>query len=225
MADEFIKNTRQGESYLKGEVFRFKELINTFQRESPEPFKSYMFGNPYSRANPYFVEFGVDINKLKRGEIYLDRERSVLVQCYEIKPELRAKILESNPLYKFSDEYTKYAFDGLNINDMHMIQVAKRPRNFSLLFAIRIDGRIIGIYQNTQDFNFDYVFWVGPTDSLGAKRIVYAFDFADLRHNTILIDKYGKHLLNNFANAMRARKVAFANSQYGTWAEIIYNYL
>lgn len=225
MMDEFIKDTRHGESYLKGETFRFKELINTFQRESPGPFKSYLFGNPYSRANPYFVELGVDINKLKRGEIYVDRVHSVCIQCYEMKPELRALILERNPLYKFSDEYTKYAFDGLSINDIHMITINKRPLNFSLLFAVRMDGKILGIYQSNKDLNFDYSFWVGPVDKLGQNRLTYAFDFSDLRHNTILIDKYGKHLLNNFANAMRCRKVAFANSQYGTWAETIYNYL
>lgn len=225
VADEFIKDTRHGETYLKGEVFKFKELINTFQRESPTPFKSYLFGNPYSRANPYFVEFGVPISKLKRGSVLVDRKTSTLVQCYEIKPELRAMIMERNPLYKFSDEYTKYAFDGLSVNDMHMIQVEKQPKGYKLIFAVRIDGRIVGIYQNNEAANFDFSFWVGPAEGLGARRIVYAFDFVDLRQNTILIDKYGRHLLASFANAMRVRKVAFANSQYGTWAEEIYNYL
>lgn len=224
-ADEFIKNTREGEYYLKGEVFRYKELINTFQRESGGKFKSYQFGNPYSRANPYFVEFGVDISKLKRGSIYVDRERGVLVQCYEIKPELREKIRETNPLYKFSDEYTKYAFDGMAINDMHMAIVQKQPKNFRLMLAVRIDGHIVGIYQTQNFMSFDFVYWIGPTSELGASRLVYAFDFKDLQHNAILIDKYGRHLLGDFAAAMRTRKVAFANSQYGTWAEEIYNYL
>lgn len=221
--DEFIKNIRIGERYLQGEAFRYKELINTFQREAPNHrFKSYMFGNPYSRANPYFVEFGVDISKLKRGTIWTNK--NVLVQCYEIKPELRALIKENNPLYKFDDSYTKYAFDGLAINDSNMILKTKQPHGFGLFCVVRIDGQMVGLYSSTVP-NFDYQYWVGPVPNLGKTRVAYAFDFADLQKNCVLIDSYGRRLLSLFAAAMSYRKVAFANSQYGLWAEQIYNFI
>lgn len=221
--DEFIKNTRAGERYLPQEAFKYKELINTFQREAPNRrFKSYMFGNPYSRANPYFVEFGVDISKLKRGTIY--RKGNVLVQCYEMKPELREYILKHNPLYQFDDSYTRYAFDGLAINDANMIIKEKQPVGFSLFCVVLIDGQKVGLYSATYA-NFDYLYWVGPVGDLAKTRVAYALNFSDLMQNTVLIDKYGKQLLSHFALAMQNRKVAFSNSQYGTWAENIYNYL
>lgn len=221
--DEFIKDTRSGEKYLPREVHRYKELINTFQREAPgRRFKSYLFGNPYSRANPYFVEFGVDITKLKRGTIW--QSDNVVVQAYEIKQELRDFIKEHNPLYKFDDAYTRYAFDGIAINDANMLLRTKQPQGFSLFCVIMIDGNKIGIYRSPFA-NFEFYYWVGPVGDTSKLRVAYAFDFADLRAGYVLIDTYGKRLLTHFAEAMQNRKVAFQNSQYGYWSEEIYDYL
>lgn len=222
--DEFIKNVRAGEKYLPQEAWKYKELINTFQREAPgRRFKSYMFGNPYSRANPYFVEFGVDINAIKRGKIWT--RGKTLVQAYEIKEELRKYILDHNPLYQFDDSYTKYAFDGLAVNDQNMIIKAKQPRGFSLFCVVLIEGHRVGLYYSPFIQEFSYCYWVGDVPKMANDRIAYAFDFSDLQKNTILIDAYGKQLLAKFARAMECRKVAYANSQYGYWAETIYNYL
>lgn len=221
--DEFIKNVRAGEKYLKLESWKYKELINTFQREAPRRrFKSYMFGNPYSRANPYFVDFEIDITKLKRGKIVTNK--NVLVQCYEIKEELREYIKAHNPLYQFDNAYTRYAFDGLAVNDNNMVLHPKQPQGFSLFSVVMMEGHKIGIYFSNE-LRFDFIFWVGPIGNISSKRIAYAFDFSDLQQGCVLIDSYGKFILRNFAQAMEARKVAFANSQYGYWAESIYNYI
>lgn len=221
--DEFIKNVRAGEKYLPMEAWKYSELINTFQREAPgRRFKSYMFGNPYSKANPYFVQFGVDISKLKRGSIWTGK--NALVQCYEIKPELRAFIKENNPLYQFDNAYTRYAFDGMAVNDSNMIIKAKQPQGFALFCVILIEGNKIGLYQSYVP-SFDFNYWVGPVGDISKKRVAYAFSFADLQQNTILLDSYGRNLLSRFATAMQFRKVAFANSQYGYWAEQIYNFI
>lgn len=223
IGDEFVKDVRSGEKYLHREGWKYKELINTFQREAKgRKFKSYMFGNPYSRANPYFVEFGIDISQLKRGKIY--RKGPALVQCYEIKQELRDYILKHNPLYQFDDAYKRYAFDGLAINDMNMIIKPKQPKGFSLFCVVIIDRNKIGLYISYLP-NFDFVYWVGPVGDISKTRVSYAFDFSDLVQGTVLIDAYGKRLLSHFASAMQNRKVAFANSQYGYWAESIYNYI
>lgn len=221
--DEFIKDIRSGEKYLPREAWKYSELINTFQREAPgRRFKSYLFGNPYSRANPYFVQFEVDISKLKRGKIYTNGK--FLVQCYEIKQELRDYIKAHNPLYQFDNAYTRYAFDGVAINDANMILRARQPHGFQLFFVVIIEGNRIGIYYSfyaTEEF----CYWVGPVGDLRKGRAMYAFDFADLQQGTILMDSYGKAYLSRFAVAMGSRKVAFANSQYGYWAEQIYNFL
>lgn len=221
--DEFIKNVRAGEKYLPNEAWRYKELINTFQREAPgRRFKSYNFGNPYSKANPYFVEFEIDISKIKRGKIITNK--NCLVQAYEIKPELREYILAHNPLYQFDNAYTRYAFDGLAINDANMVIQAKQPQGFNLFCVVLIDRQRIGLYASYAT-SFDFVYWVGPVGDISKKRVAYAFNFADLTQGSILLDTYGKRLLSNFAMAMQNRKVAFANSQYGYWAEMIYNFL
>ena len=221
--DEFIKDTRSGEKYLPREAWKYCELINTFQREAPNRrFKSYLFGNPYSKANPYFVQFEVDISKLKRGTIWTGK--NVLVQCYEIKQELRDYIKAHNPLYEFDNAYTKYAFDGLAVNDANMILRTKQPQGFQLFCVVLIEGQKIGLYSSYIP-SFDFVYWVGPVGDISKTRVAYAFDFADLQQGCVLLDAYGKRLLSRFATAMQLRKVSFANSQYGYWAEQIYNFL
>ena len=229
VGDEFIVNTAAGEEYLDREGWRYKELINTFIRESyntPYRFKSYLFGNPYSRANPYFIELGIDISKIKRGKTIVSQNGKAVLQCYEIKQELRDFILKNNPLYQFSDEYTRYAFDGLAVNDAHMIIKPKQPEGFRLLIAIRIEGKILGIYQApfTED-NLSY--WVGSIPAnLSANRPLYAMSFRDLQtFNTVLFDSYSKKILQGFKFAMSTRRVAFQNSQFGIWAEEIYTYI
>ena len=71
--DEFICNMRLGEKYLPDEAFKFKEVYNTFQRETSN-LKAYFCGNPYSLYNPYFVWIGVPTNKLKRGTILAGKD-------------------------------------------------------------------------------------------------------------------------------------------------------
>ena len=221
--DEFIKDVRSGEKYLPREAWKYCELINTFQREAPgRRFKSYLFGNPYSKANPYFVQFEVDISKLRRGSIWAGK--NTLVQCYEIKQELRDYIKAHNPLYEFDNAYTRYAFDGLAVNDANMIIRTKQPQGFTLFCVVLIEGQKVGLY-STYLANFDFVYWVGPVGELSKTRVAYAFDFADLQAGCVLLDNYGKRLLSRFSSAMQLRKVAFANSQYGYWAEEIYNFI
>lgn len=221
--DEFIKDVRSGEKYLSREAWKYSELINTFQREAPERrFKSYLFGNPYSRANPYFVQFEVDISKLKRGTIWTGK--NVLVQCYEIKQELRDFIKAHNPLYEFDNAYTRYAFDGLAVNDQNMIIRAKQPQNFQLFCVVYVEGNRVGLY-SSYGSSPDFLYWVGPVKETSKNRVAYAFDFADLQQGCVLVDTYGRRLLSLFAAAMASRKVAFANSQYGYWAENIYNFI
>ena len=137
--DEFICNQRFGEKYLKDEATKFMEVYNTFRRES-EGLKCYFMGNPYSLYNPYFMFFNVDSSKLKRGAIISDK-KSYVIQCYEITPELRAKILAENPLYQFDNSYTKYAFEGVNVNDQNIIIMKEKPEGFRLLYVFKHSGK------------------------------------------------------------------------------------
>ena len=62
---------------------------------------------------------GVDTKRLKPGAIVVGD--NYVVQCYQMKEELKQKILAENPLYQFDNAYTKYAFEGKNVNDMNII--------------------------------------------------------------------------------------------------------
>lgn len=62
--DEFL--TRQ--AYLPDEFITFVNVLSTIIR-SRDNIQIFMLGNTVNKYSPYFVEMGIDINKLKQGEI------------------------------------------------------------------------------------------------------------------------------------------------------------
>ena len=217
--DEFICNMRLGEKYLPDEAFKFKEVYNTFQRETSN-LKAYFCGNPYSLYNPYFVWIGVPTNKLKRGTILAGKDW--VVQCYEIKPELKKLILERNPLYRFDDSYTKYAFDGTAINDMNIRIREKCPQNYQLKHVFRIEGKYIGYYVNTGDPLENASFWCGIIDYSGKRRKIYCFDFNDLVQHTVLMSNIDKINWFRLMNAIRYRDIEYETIECSYLSEKIY---
>ena len=217
--DEFICNMRVGEKYLADEAFKFKELYNTFQRET-DNLKCYFCGNPYSLYNPYFVWIGVDTSKLKRGNIVTGK--NWVVQCYEIKPELRELILKKNPLYQFDDSYTKYAFEGQAINDMNIQIEQTCPPNFKLKHVFRIHGKYLGVYLNCGDLLKYPRYWTNIIEYTGERRKVYCFDFNDLVHHTVLMNTADKINYYQFCNAIRNRDIMHSSIECNYLCEEIY---
>ena len=208
--DEFICNGRFGEKYLKDEATKFLEVYNTFRRESTN-LKCWFLGNPYSLYNPYFSYFGVDSSKLKRGAIISDKVQYV-VECAEMCDELRAKILKENPLYKFDNAYTRYAFNGVNVNDENIIVEPIRPTNYSLKFVFKIDGKFIAVWRNNKyedlaGFRY-YIDNIHP-DLVSSKRDIYCFDFDEMQDRTIMLSIDERYKFDNMRKAMRERKIAF----------------
>ncbi len=220
--DEYICNTRLGEKYLKNEAFRFLELRKTFLRENLN-LKCYFMGNPYSKYTPYHMYFGIDTNKLKSGVILTDKTRYV-IEAYKLTDELKAHILANDPLYKFSDDYTKYSFDGVSINDAN-IMIADKPQNFSLWAVFKVADKMIGIYKNNDVTNLDYIFYVEFINfDISKKRDIYVFDFADMENNTQLYCNSDRFKFEKFKIAMRNRNIAFQNIEcYYLIEDIYYN--
>lgn len=222
--DEFICNARFGEKYLKDEAFKFMEIYNTFRRESKN-LKCFFLGNPYSLYNPYFVYFNIPTKQLQRGVIISDK-KSYVVECYEMKKELRDKILEENPLYQFDNAYTKYAFNGLNINDANIRINELTPPNFSLYFVFRIEGKYIAVYKNNDIFNDDYVYhitFISP-EKISHKRDIFVFDFTELVDHTTLLSSEDRYKFSRFKTHVRNRAVAFNSIEcYYLFEEIFYN--
>jgi hypothetical protein len=141
--DEFICNERHGEKYLREETFQFKELYNTFNRETKNGIISYFIGNPYSVYNPYFTWWGVDTRRIKPGAYFSNK--ICTIECYKMKQELRDMILKKNPLYEFDDTYKSYAFDGAAINDLN-IKLIKKPTGAQLKYIFKVNNTYIGYY-------------------------------------------------------------------------------
>ena len=75
--DEFISHDYR---YLKDEVNIFFNLISSLMRNrSWAPI--YMIANPVSKFCPYFADFNIDAQNLKRGEIKQTRKNVVVEYC------------------------------------------------------------------------------------------------------------------------------------------------
>ena len=222
--DEFICNQRFGEKYLKDEATKFMEVYNTFHRES-ENLKCFFLGNPYSLYNPYFIFFNVSTARLRRGTIFSDK-KSYVVECYEIKDELRAYILEHNPLYQFDNAYTQYAFEGKNINDQNILILDERPDNFPLLFVFKNGGKYIGVYQNHDYTNFDLVYYVEfvEIDTISKRRSIICFNFDELVERVVMLSPDERYKFQKIKDAMRRRNIAFKSIEcYYLFEEIYFN--
>lgn len=223
--DEFICNRRLGEKYLTDEPFRVKELYTTYNREADKPIKIYFFGNPYSLFNPYFSDKKVNTNKVYPGCLVVENDYAVW--CYQIKPELKAKILEKNPMYQFDDSYKKYAFDGRAIQDADIKILTEQPKNFKLEFVLKIHNKCIGIYHGYQFEPDKMYYWCRLVDnnSISKRRDITCFDFGDMADRTVLINNNGKKLYGMLRESIEHRWISFYSVEESWLVEEIYQEL
>lgn len=66
--DEFIRMS--GEQELRDEQSRLDNTFSTIIRGDNTDVKVFMLANTVSKYTPYFLRFGIDINKVKQGSIY-----------------------------------------------------------------------------------------------------------------------------------------------------------
>lgn len=205
--DEFIVAKHLGEKYLKGEVFKFKELFNTFQRECHN-IRCYFLGNPYSLFNPYFLDLKVNTKLLKRGVIIAGD--NYVIQCYEICEELKTIILARNPLYQFDDSYKKYAFDGGNIADEN-INLGNMPKNYYLSIVIKIENKYLSLWRNNYYEVLEDRFFVKLENEnrYSKRRFTYVLNFEEMVDKTILLSKQDRFKFLSFKQAMEKRLVIF----------------
>lgn len=203
MFDEFLKDPLGGDHYLKAEAsLRFKELYTTLKREKPN-LKCYFLGNIYSLYNPYFLDLGVDTRKLRKGKIY--SHNNYAVEMVTLKPELKKKLIEENPFYKFDDFYTKYALSGDSLNDEGILIDKVRPRDFSLRFVFRLGRNQLAVHGGQGP---GYWYYVAPFEGKSKKKAL-AFDVKDMVEHTVLLDSSSRNMLGFFRSCFHRREVAF----------------
>ena len=224
--DEFICNMRLGEKYLKEEAFKFKEIYNTFQRECEDGLICYFFGNPYSLYNPYFEWWGVDTRKIRPGA-YING-KNYTIECYQLLPELREKILERNPLYQFDDSYRKYAFHGLAINDSNIF-ICKKPNITKLRYVFKISNEYIGVYNvpGPQNPNQPYIHYYCEKIKWNPeyRRIALCFDLSDSEKNACMFMNYQKAYTEQFKFAIATNRIGYKDVATSYLIEYLYNKL
>lgn len=230
MYDEFICNKRLGEKYLNDEPFRIKELYTTYNREVVKyglsPIKIYLFGNPYSLFNPFFSSLNVDTNRLYPGA-FIDKD-DYCIWCYQIKPELKAKILEQNPLYKFDNTYKEYAFDGRATQDTNIRIEKTQPDGFKLTYVFKLHGKCLGVYRGIRITEDDRLFyWIKMIDQsvIGKRRDIVCFDFGEMANRTILNNNNGKIKYQFLRESIEHRWIAFHSIEESWLIEEIYQEL
>lgn len=235
--DEYIKNTRAGEKYIKDQYFKIKELYNTYQRyvkkkEQGDKIKIYLYGNTYSRFCPIHTALGIPTEKLVPGAIVQDKDW--IIQCYQMKPELKEYILKTNPMYEFDDAYKSFAMDGSNPNDKGIRIVETQPNNFKLSYLFKINDRYLGVFRGQyikKDGNniyLDYCYWTCKYDSnegFSKRREVVCFDFGQMEDGAILCSTDYKTYMTLLKEAIRKRLVVHQSIESSYMMEEIYQML
>lgn len=100
--EEFVEN-----KYLDDEVNRFLNLLSTIIRKRTDV-KVFMLGNTVTKTCPYFTAFGIDIHKIKIGNIYqVTHQRGVTIaiehtKSFVARGETRAN--QTNKYFGFDNQ-------------------------------------------------------------------------------------------------------------------------
>lgn len=218
--DEYIIDPRTDEKYQTNEAFKIKEAYTTWRREADGILKFYIAGNPYSFYNPLFVDWKVDVSNLRKDEFYVG-EIFVIHWC-SLNPQLRAKILEFNPLYTFDEDYSGYALEGQAINDRNIKVVPNLPHNYSLRFVFKHNNRYIGVWRNNNWIESEDKFYCKFESEISARRTIYCFEFAELVDRSIVMSIDERQKVQRFKEAFRKREIAFSDVNCYYFIEEIY---
>ena len=228
--DEYIIDTMEGEKYLPDEINRFKDLYNTYYRHAAKyghKMKCYFMGNPYTVFSPYHLWLNIPLNEIHEGCKIIGQD--FYFECAKLSEELKEHILKVNPLYKFDDTYTRYAFGAQAVNDDRFTIVDKRPDNYYLKFIFKIDKRYVYVWQNNGSNPYDLYkgkFWIeSSTDSINTRVPILAIDFNNLTEGTRLWlpEMKGAVLMLKFA--ISRRDVTYRSVEAGYYIQEIYKVL
>lgn len=203
--DECNVDVTIGEKWPDDIANKWNELYTTHARNAyldkthPGSLKFYMTGNFYTRYNPLLIYLGVDVNKLEIGKKFLsvknikivddqgkeeDKSIRVLVDCYQLKPELRAYILKHNPGYHFDDTYERY-FLGQAIGEIGILQIPNLPDGYKLKYAFKFGSRYLRVWRGDEGY------WLEATaQGVGKRKDVYVTSIDALVRNSILAKEF-----------------------------------
>jgi len=220
--DEFIVNERQGNKYIKAEGFRFKEIWSTLSRENPK-MKAYLFGNPYSIYNPYFVEFNFDVRKIHLGKIATNDKMAVYY--FAPSPALLNRIKDENKLLSDNenDRYSQFALYGKQINDSNIPVSPIMPQHFTLRLAFKIEGKMLGVYRTTNFFE-EYKYYLSYLIGSTSKEVI-TLDKCDLEKGEVLYSSSLRSKLSGLEVAYNHHQILYETIEANHAFERIYELL
>lgn len=150
--DEFLIS-RGYHHYLKDEVKTFLEFYNTVVRmrenEKGELYqddvKVYFTANNVSLTNPYFLEFGIDLNKndfYKKDDILAIKYKNEKFEA-EIQNTRVGKLLKNTV-------YGKYAFENMSLYDTNEF-IDGSLKNCQIIFIIVYNSKNYGVWFCNKD--------------------------------------------------------------------------
>lgn len=124
--DEFVLNTRSGESYLTDEILKFKWFFSKTSRGYDYKTRALFLGNTESAYNPYFAEYGIKPNMLLPNVITFNKNNPWAVELW-ISEARRKEISEKGLDKILGGDYGRYAFGGAFLNDRTQLYFEKLP--------------------------------------------------------------------------------------------------
>ena len=234
--DECNVDVSIGEKWPDNIANKWNELYTTLARKSyPKQLKFYMTGNYYTKYNPILTYLGVDCNRLEVGKKLLTKklkkigntklDYSSLVDCYQLKPELKEYILAHNPGYSFDETYLRY-FNGEAIADAGVPIDEKQPVGFSLRNVFKVGTRYLYIYKSN-----DYVdglfrgYWLEvKAEAPGKRRDIWIVDLNDLQSSTMLAKSF-RGMFDSLKFAIGKGNISFQSPEAFYTMQNIYNVL
>lgn len=234
--DEMCVDPTLGEKYLKGEAQKLMDLYNTAYRDNAKSetrpgLKVYCCGNPVSLYNPHLAFWHVDTRKLAiKGEPDESIFQTGDVWCVWRKTltrELYEKIKEKNPGYSLQGRanYTDYALNGCNVNDVNIRIEPKSPNNFRLRYLFQFEDTTIGVFKNNDYTDRENLYYCKEMNTVSKYRDVFCFDFSELSTGGVLVSATERMQMGHLRTAMRNRQVQFVNLEIAYKMQEIYNYL
>ena len=217
--DECNVDVNIGEKWPDNLSSKWNELYTTLARNSyPKKLKFYATGNFYTRYNPLMVYLGVDCAKLTIGKKSVFKKDFVvggekitiktLVDCYQLKPELREYILKHNPGYSFDDTYRRY-FEGEAIGDIGLPIVEKQPEGYQIKYIFKLESRYLYIWRSNCENSFLAKYWLESTNRVpGSHRDVFVISIEQLVSNSILSSSF-KRLFEALKFAISTSAIAY----------------
>lgn len=207
--DEFIPDTNLGESYLKGEVNKFQEIVKTYKRFSNK--MRYIFlGNVYSLYSPYISTLtSINPYDMRPGDIKTDDNS--IVWYYKLDPRLIEKIRKRDP--EFIDEtFDKYCVDGIAVNDEQIRIYDHQPQSFRLDLIFKFDSKFILCYRGSND---ECSWWIKVVKDvkLGKNRDVFCIDWNDMNNGYIFLEGVERDYFYSLKKAMQFYDVCYENPE------------